>query len=105
MKGFKLLNSILIAFEIFLCGGGVIGFPVVFGHGEGDIYIFSALYIVVIIHILLTVKHRRSSSDYFRLPVFIFGVIIILFCLKATVWRGPEYPWSNGKIFFRPDKP
>lgn len=102
MKGLALINSVIIVIELFLCGGSVIGFPIVFGHGNGDIYIFSTLYICVILHIILTFRQRTSRT---KLLVIVFGITTILFSLKATVWRGPEYPWSNGKVFYRPEKP
>jgi hypothetical protein len=105
MKSLKLINSIIIIVELFLCGGSVIGFPIVFGHGNGDIYIFIGLYICVIIHILLTIRLHRAQTQRFLLLTIIFGLTTILFTLKATVWRGPEYPWTNGKVFFRPEKP
>jgi hypothetical protein len=102
MKGLKLINSFIIIVELFLCGGGVIGFPIVFGHGNGDIYIFGALYVCIIIHILSTIKLRHSISTRLLILVVVFGITTLLFTLKATVWRGPEYPWSNGKVFFKP---
>jgi hypothetical protein len=105
MKSLKLINSIIVIFELFLCGGSVIGFPIVFGHGNGDIYIFIALYLCVIIHILLTIRVHRAPAQRYLLMTIIFGLTTILFSLKATVWRGPEYPWANGKVFFRPEKP
>jgi hypothetical protein len=105
MRGLRLVNSIVIIIELFLCGGGVLGFPIVFGHGQGDLYIFAALYLCVIAHILLTIRFRRAETPRFLALVILFAITTILFSLKATVWRGPEYPWSNGKVFFRPENP
>lgn len=105
MSGLRLINSILIIIELFLCGGGVLGFPVVFGHGQGDLYIFAALYLCVIMHILLSIRFRHGQTQRLLMLIIVFAVTTMLFSLKATIWRGPEYPWSNGNVFFRPEKP
>ncbi len=89
----------LLAFEVFLCLGLFIGFDVVFGHGLGDLFYYAILYLVTITHVVLTIRFRRAAESKFVTLLFIFSIITILLCLKATIWRGPEYSWKNRKLF------
>lgn len=101
MQLLKTLNTIVLAFGIFLCIGGFIGFQIAFGHGLGDIIYFAILYAVTIVHLIWTIIIRKATNPIvFILPLTIFSITTMLFCLKATIWRGPEYPWNNGKLFF-----
>ena len=100
MQLLKIINTILIIFEIFLCVGGFIGFQITFGHGLGDFLDFAFLYALTITHIVWSIKIRKSSSKSFILPVLIFFLTSVIFSLKATIWRGGEYSWKNRKLFY-----
>lgn len=100
MQLLKVLNTTLLVFEMFLCVGGFIGSQVAFGHGLGDIIYYAFLYLLTIVHLIWTLNIRKqtSRSTYF-FPLTIFTFTTLLFCLKATIWRGPEYTWNNGNLF------
>jgi len=97
----KALNTTVLAIGIFLCISGFIGFQIAFGHGLGDIIYFAMLYALTIVHLIWTIIIRKATSQIiFIAPLIIFSITTLLFCLKATIWRGPEYSWNNGKLFY-----
>jgi len=100
MSTLKALNLVLLAFEVFLCTGLFIGFHVVFGHGLGDLIYYAILYLLTITHLILTVKFRNASQRRFVPLLITFSITTILFSLKATIWRGPEFSWRNRKLFY-----
>lgn len=100
MKILKTINLLLLFFEIFLCVGGFIGFQITFGHGLGDLIDFAFLYLLTIIHCIWTYVIRKSITKKFILPIAIFICTTFIFCLKATIWRGSEYSWENGGLFY-----
>ncbi|WP_299825099.1 hypothetical protein [uncultured Pontibacter sp.] len=100
MRTFKLVNSAVLFFEIFLCIAGFFGLHVTFGHGLGDLFYFAILYLLTIIHLVWTFRIRKASKESFILPIIVFSIVALLFSLKATVWRGPEYSWKNRKLFY-----
>lgn len=105
MQLLKALNTTVLALGIFLCLGGFIGFQIVFGHGLGDIVYYAILYPVTIIHLIWTIRIRKATHwAIFLIPLAIFSITTLLFCLKATIWRGPEYSWHNGKLFYSKGK-
>lgn len=72
---------------------------VTFGHGLGDLFYVMFLVIVAFLYIIIIYKNLKKKIN----PLLIYSIapiiIIILFTLKMTIYRGIEYPW-NGKIFF-----
>jgi hypothetical protein len=95
------LNISLLAFEVFLCIGGFIGFHVTFGHGLGDLLYFAFLCLLTITHLVWIIKIWKTDPKRFITPLITFSITTILFCFKATIWRGHEYPW-NGRFFYLP---
>jgi hypothetical protein len=98
----KYFNYFLITFELFFCLGGFIGFHVAFGEGLGDLFPYALLYILTTTHIVLTILIYRNKVKRETLPmlVFFYTIIMIIFSLRGTIYRGHEYPW-NGKIFYK----
>lgn len=96
----KVLNTAVLAFGIFLCLCGFAGI-IAFGHGLGDIVYYAMIYPLTIIHLVWTIRIRKAT-DWFAIifPLVIFFTTTLLFCLKATIWRGSEYSWRNGKLFY-----
>jgi hypothetical protein len=101
MQLLKALNTTILVVGIFLCLGGFIGFQIAFGHGLGDIVYYAILFPVTIIHLIWTIRIRKATHwAIFLIPLTIFSLTTLLFCLKATIWRGPEYSWDNGNLFY-----
>jgi uncharacterized membrane protein YfcA len=78
---------------------GIFGGKVTFGQGIGDFFYLVILIILLIVfayYFFLDIKKKKSLPTL----IFLFQVIVItLFTLKMTIWRGIEYPW-NGSVFF-----
>jgi energy-coupling factor transporter transmembrane protein EcfT len=69
-----------------------------FGHGLGDIfYLILGFIITVLLTIFFIISIRKSKNLSLTFSIIIL-LTILLFILKLTVLRGPEYPW-NGKLF------
>ena len=101
MQLLKASNIIVLTLEIFLCIGGFFGFQVVFGHGLGDIIYYAILYPLTIAHLIWTLRIiKKTNHSIFILPLTVFSITTFLIILKATIWRGPEYSWDNGNLFF-----
>ncbi len=41
---------------------------------------------------------RKKSNSFHAILTLIFLIQTIIIVLKATIWRGSEYPW-NGNVF------
>jgi len=100
MKTLHTLNALLIAVELFLCTGTLFGLHVTFGNGLGDILYFALLYVITLAHLVFTWEYRRANAGVLMGLLFWFSISSLLFSLKATVWRGSEYPWTNGHLFY-----
>ena len=72
---------------------------VTFGHGLGDFFYLILLLILLIVFAYLFFLNMKKKISLPIIISFIQVVIIVLFMLKMTVWRGIEYPW-NGSVFF-----
>ena len=78
---------------------GIFNGKITFGQGIGD---FFYLVLLIILQIAFAYYFFINNKKENNLPTFIFlfqVIVIILFTLKMTIWRGIEYPW-NGSIFF-----
>ncbi len=73
---------------------------ITFGHGLGDIYCLVLLLLLIIVISIVVFKVLRNTSDKISIISFLLFIlgIVIVFSLKLTVYRGPEYPW-NGELF------
>jgi hypothetical protein len=102
MKYLKLINAFVLCYGLFLLAAisGLFGFEITFGLGLGDLLYLTLVCMVTVMHIIWTIAIRKRAGASFLVPVVIFSLTSILFSLKATVWRGVEYPWSNGKLFY-----
>jgi hypothetical protein len=70
---------------------------IAFGHGAGDmVYHLAVLLFLLIISIFRSKFQKRGQLISIVLIVVFFTYIT----MKATIFRGPEYPW-NGKFFYQ----
>jgi hypothetical protein len=72
---------------------------VTFGQGLGDLFY---LVLLVILQIFFGYIFYLNIKERMNFPLIISLLLIILltlFTLKMTIWRGIEYPW-NGNIFY-----
>ena len=97
MKKANIALLILLALFEF---GGLKG-KLVFGHGTGDaIYVILsvvAFFVSVTWFSIISMKEKTSLQGF--LFIFILAALILL-CLKATIFRGPEYSWHAHPVFF-----
>lgn len=102
-KGFttflKYCNLIILSFQAIICLIGTFYKHIAFGWGLGDIIWYGFTYFLFFIHLILTVKGKAKSNNYFCVLIVFFLITTIYICLKATIWRGQEYRW-NGNIFY-----
>lgn len=97
----RILNWVVLCIEILICAG-CLKSVIAFGHGLGDLYYYGLALLVTIIHFICTIMIRKINHPAVLLtPLLIFATTTTLICLKATVWRGPEYSWKNGRIFYK----
>ena len=86
---------ILSMLTLILCG------KVTFGHGIGDLLYLFLLVIFLIVFLFFFFSNLKRKI---KMPILIsfltFLIIMLLFTLKMTIWRGVEYPW-NGQIFYK----
>ena len=86
-----------VAVVIFFNLKGDIGF----GHGLGDLYYLIGLIVFTIVGLMLFLKIAKGKFlNKKKVFLFIFYLVIVmaLFCLKLTFFRGAEYSW-DGTIF------
>jgi hypothetical protein len=71
-----------------------------FGYGLGDLRSLLILAVLNLVVIPLYLIVRRKSTGREIRYWFIIGLVIIMViaCLKISVFRGPEFPW-NGSIW------
>lgn len=102
IKLLKVLNLLILCVEAFGCIGIFIGYQVVFGHGLGDILYYALLWLATLVHLIWTIRIRNAiNAPVILKPLCLFTIFAVLISLKATVWRGPEYSWKNGYLFYR----
>lgn len=100
----KLVNYLMLAFEIFLCFSGIfLGFHIAFGMGLGDLVPFALLYLLLTAHVFYFIKVLFFKWHFTIIQTSILLILLVLFCLKATIWRSSEFPW-NGQIFYPSNK-
>lgn len=92
-----IINTFLLLLELLICLIPFTDYKISFGNGEGDFLIFSVIYIGVVIHLFWTIRLIRKKANC-TLPVQIFSLFTIFILLKATFWRGPEFPWDGDVI-------
>lgn len=97
----KILNYIILGFLISLCFIGTFFKHISFGLGLGDMLGYAILYITTLIHLILILLFRKKGSILHFSLALIFLITTIITCLKATTWRGSNYPW-NGQLFYIP---
>jgi hypothetical protein len=96
----RVLNVFLLLFLIFLCIGGLWGWQIAFGHGLGDLSCYIVLWLLAVAHLAVLIRNWKTKSRKYITVLIFFSLTTLLICLKATIWRGPEYSWSNRKIFY-----
>lgn len=98
MKVWKIINLILL-FILILIALQLFTGNIAFGHGLGDLFYFGIIYFVLLIHLCFTFFVRNKDVTYYKVLSIIFLLFIIGIIFKATILRGPEYPW-NGNILY-----
>jgi hypothetical protein len=72
---------------------------IVFGHGLGDVlYYLIIIVFLIIVTILRTILLKKWNSKYKFIIIILIALFVTYITVKATVLRGPEYPW-NGRMF------
>ncbi|MDH7462159.1 hypothetical protein QEG73_12750 [Chitinophagaceae bacterium 26-R-25] len=99
MKFWKIANATALSIQFIICFTGTFFKHISFGWGLGDMLWYGLIYLLLIIHFILTITSKNKKAKRFQLMTIIFLSITILICLKATIWRGVEYPW-NGNLFY-----
>jgi ABC-type transport system involved in cytochrome c biogenesis permease component len=95
----KIANLTILFCQFLICTLGTFYKHIAFGWGLGDILWYVLIYFLLTLNIIRTIKSKNKSSRQFRVMTLIFFILTVLICLKATIWRGIEYPW-NGQIFY-----
>lgn len=94
----KKINFLILSLQVLICFLGTFYKHIAFGWGLGDLLWYGIMYLLLIMHLILTLRYRNQDNNLKKIAI-VFFILIILICLKATIWRGVEYPW-NGKIFY-----
>lgn len=58
----KILNTIVLGLLILICGLGTFYKHISFGLGLGDIFGYLVLYVVTIVHLILTLTSRKKGT-------------------------------------------
>ncbi|MFP7658013.1 hypothetical protein [Chryseobacterium proteolyticum] len=95
----KRFNLIILIFLIIISLLGTFYKHISFGWGLGDLVGYAILYLTTIIHLIFTLIFRKKSNSFHAILTLIFLIQTIIIVLKATIWRGSEYPW-NGNVFY-----
>lgn len=92
----KRVSQLILIYLIFL---SIASFGILrFGHGMGDGLYNIIIWVATLVFVLINWKIRnRDSSDRWG-QVIMWGLFSIMITYKATLGRGPEYPW-NGDFF------
>jgi hypothetical protein len=78
----------------------IFGGKVTFGQGVGDLFYLILLTILQISFGYLFYLNIKGRINFPLVISLLLIIIVILFTLKMTIWRGIEYPW-NGDILFQ----
>jgi len=95
----KIANWIILGGQGTICLLGTFYKHIAFGWGLGDLLWYGIMYILLITHLILTIRMRKQKSQNYLPLVLIFTITTIYICLRATIWRGAEYRW-NGELFY-----
>lgn len=98
MDFWKLFNLMILIIQVILVLTGTLFKQIAFGWGLGDLIWYGLLYLMLIIHLILTIVGWKKSRKYHQKLSLTFFLLIVWICLEATIWRDSEYAW-NGKIF------
>src|SRR5262245_7250811 len=99
MKTWRIINAIVLGILVSISIVGTFFKHISWGWGLGDLLAYGFLYFITIIHFVLTIRTRSVDRGRNMVLSIVFFCLTVLFCLKATIWRGGEYRW-NGKIFY-----
>jgi hypothetical protein len=72
---------------------------ITFGQGIGDFFYLILISVLFIVFGFVSFLNYKGKIKFPNLLSILAIIILILFTLKMTIWRGIEYPW-NGKIFY-----
>ena len=95
----RIANLTIISAELLICSLGTFYKHIAFGWGLGDLLWYGLMYLLLIVHIILTIAGKNKTTAKFRTLTIIFATTTVLICLQATIWRGTEYRW-NGHLFY-----
>ena len=98
----KLFNLIIFIYLLIILILSWMG-PIAYGHGLGDMIYASGLILIVIIHLIIIlniskIEEQTKKDIYLGIVGVIFLIVAILYTIKFTIGRGPEYSWK-GQIF------
>lgn len=97
MKNANIILLILLGLFAFGCFHGNIAF----GHGTGDmIYAVLAVAVFFVSAAWFAIISLKQKTGLQKILFIFMLVLFVLLLLKATVFRGPEYPWHNHGVFF-----
>lgn len=98
MKNYNTI--VLILFSIFTFGA--FAGSIVFGHGFGDVfYILLSLFLLIVYGCMFTYISYKQKIKAQKIIAIIFTTVLLLLCLKATIFRGAEYSWENHGVFYK----
>jgi hypothetical protein len=95
----KIINWIILGTQMIICALGTFYKHIAFGWGLGDLLWYGIMYILLITHLIITIRMQKQKSLNYLPLVLFFTITTIFICLRATIWRGVEYRW-NGEIFY-----
>lgn len=93
----KIANLILITSELLLCIIFIFGDYFAFGNGQDDIVYYFLMVCSLVIHLVFTIilLIKRKSL---KILTYIFSLTTLFFLLKASFFRGPDFPWDGDII-------
>lgn len=98
----RVVNLVVLGFLVTISFLGTFVVHISFGRGLGDLFGMAILYVITLLHSMFTFAARKEKNQRGHiLLAIIFLPLSIYISLKATLWRGQEYPW-NGSIFYLP---
>lgn len=92
-----LIYTIWVVLIVSLCLSG----KITFGHGLGDLYYLAGLVLLTLLFLTIFLRIRKKVVENPMMTyasLFCIVLIIVIFSLKLTFFRGSEYPW-NGAVF------
>lgn len=74
---------------------------IAFGHGFGDVvYLLLSIFICMLFAGFYPYIGSSGFGNWYLPLSILITMSFILLCLKATVFRGPEYSWKSHGIFY-----